>query len=298
MHETLLELWRKKEEIEIALSEEREISELRRKLLERNIKELEDVYISLKEKLEELRLKDVRIREVEERLEKANKLSLLGEIAGAIAHQIKNPLISIEGFAKRIIEGDDLKKIKSYAKIIMDDAKKLTDILVKLLEFSRMDEPKRENVDLNATIMDALAFLEHHLTRFRGIELKLELADNLPPVNIDKIHIQQVLANLLVNAAQAMPEGGPITIKTGLRDNQVFFSVTDRGYGIPEKIKERIFEPFFTTKEKSEGTGLGLPICKRLVQANGGSIAFESEEGSGSTFYVYFPAQKSNSIPS
>lgn len=289
MTESLDELAKKKRELELALSEERELSEVRRKLLERYIGEVEELYKALRQKIEELRSKDLRIREAEEHLEKANKLSLLGEISGAIAHQIKNPLISIQGFAKRILETEDLNKIKSYASMIMKDAEKLSVILAKLLEFSRMDEPKREPTDLNTLIVDALDFLEHHLTRFKHVDLKLDLKGGLPKVSVDKIHIQQVLANLLMNAAQAMPDGGPIIIKTGEDEKGVFFSVVDKGHGIPEGIKDRIFEPFFTTKSKGDGTGLGLSICKRLVEANGGIITFDSEEGKGTAFHVYFP---------
>lgn len=293
------ELARKKRELEVALSEEKELSEVRSKLLEKSLKELEDVYVALREKLEELKLRDLKIREVEERLEKANKLSLLGEIAGAIAHQIKNPLISIYGFAKRVADADDIGKAKSYAKIIMNDAQKLTEVLERLLQFSRMDKPFVESVNLNTLISETLAFLEHHLTRFKGVELVVDLVDNLPEVHIDKVHVQQVLANLLMNAAQAMPDGGPIIIKTGTDGKSVFFSVTDSGQGIPDALKGKIFEPFFTTKARTEGTGLGLSICKRLVEANGGFITFESEEGKGTTFIVSFPLnQKSNSIPS
>lgn len=299
MEEEIRELRRRKEQLEIALSEERELSEVRRKLLEENIKEIEKLYESLREKLEELKLKDEKIREVEEKLEKANKLSLLGEMAGSIAHQVKNPLISIQGFAKRIENADDIKKVKSYARIIVSEAQKLTQTLTRLLEFSRMDQPIMEKTDLNELIRETLVFLEHHLTRFKNVELRLELADPLPPIQVDKVHIQQVLANLLMNAAQAMPEGGPIIIATGQEENTVFFAVIDSGHGIPETIKDKIFNPFFTTKEKNQGTGLGLSISKRLVEANRGIITFQSQEGRGTTFFVRFPLdQKLNSIPS
>ncbi|MCX7857301.1 MAG: ATP-binding protein [Deltaproteobacteria bacterium] len=290
---------RKKTELEIALSEEKELSEVRRRLLERNLKELEDLYAALREKLQELKIKDEKIREIEVRLERANKLSLLGEISSAIAHQIKNPLVSILGFAKRITTSDDVEKVKSYAKIIVNDAEKLTEVLQRLLEFSRMDQPKKEKVELNEAIKDTLAFLEHHLTRFKNVNLIVELEEGLPPVELDKIHLQQVLANLLINAAQAMPQGGPIKIRTGFDRDKVFFSVTDKGHGISDDIREKIFEPFFTTKKKGEGTGLGLSICKRLVEANGGTITFTSQKGEGTTFFVYFPLnQKSTVIPS
>ena len=299
MEKNLSELMREKLQLELALSEERELSEVRKKLLEKNLKEMEELYESLIQKMKELKAKDQKIRKITEELEKANKLSLLGEISQAIAHQIKNPLISIQGFAQRILNLEGGEKIKTYARIIMDEAQNLAEVLKKLLEFSRTNEPKKHLENLNGIILDTLAFFEHHLTRFKGIELRLDLTEDIPPVEVDKIHIQQVLANLLINAAQAMPNGGPITVKTGKENNRVFFAVKDEGQGIPEKIKDRIFEPFFTTKEKGDGTGLGLSICKRLVEANGGTITFFSEEGKGTTFFVHFPiGQKGNSIPS
>ncbi|MCS7281575.1 MAG: ATP-binding protein [Desulfobacterota bacterium] len=299
MEDEIRELVKNKERLELVISEEKELSEVRRKLLEKSLKEMEELYASLKEKLEDLKQKDLKIREIAEKLERANKLSLMGEITGAIAHQIKNPLIAIQGFAKRIQDTENLDKIKSYAKIILESAEKLTEVLSRLLEFSRMENPKKEWININRLILDTLGFFEHHLTRFKKIELNLELAENLPDLHVDKIHIQQVLANLLVNAAQAMPDGGPIVIKTGKDDEGVYFAVIDRGKGIPEEVRDKLFEPFYTTKPKNEGTGLGLAICKRLVEANGGRISFETEEGRGTKFFVHFPVgQNSNSIPS
>lgn len=108
-------------------------------------------------------------------------------------------------------------------------------------------------------------------------------------VYVDKIHVQQTVVNIIMNAAQAMPEGGRIRIKTGLNDQYVFIAISDTGVGIKEENLDRIFEPFFTTKEKEQGTGLGLSLCKRLIEANAGKIEVESKIGQGTTFTIMIP---------
>ncbi|MFH0754177.1 MAG: ATP-binding protein, partial [Candidatus Omnitrophota bacterium] len=257
--------------------------------LEAHIVELNDVYRVLSEKLKEIRSRDERIKDFTDELIRANKLSSLGELAGSIAHEIKNPLISIQGFAKRIEKTGDEEKIKKYAMLIDKESGRLSNVLVKLLDFSRMDEPKRERVDINEIVDDTVLFIEHHLTRFKNIQLFVEKEKTLPPVEADKIHIQQSLVNIIMNAAQAMPGGGAIRIKTGKNGGSVHISVTDQGAGInPENI-DKIFEPFFTTKKKGEGTGLGLSLCKRLIEANKGKIEVESKIGEGSTFRILIP---------
>ncbi|MHB8109354.1 MAG: sensor histidine kinase, partial [Syntrophorhabdaceae bacterium] len=216
-------------------------------------------------------------------------LSSLGELAGSIAHEIKNPLISIQGFAKRITKTEDAEKARRYAYFIDQEAGRLTNVLLKLLDFSRMDEPKIEQTDLNELVEDTLLFMEHHLTRFRNVTITKNISDEPIKVMIDRIHIQQALVNLINNAAQAMPNGGMITLSSGIRDGLGFMTVADEGIGIHEDIIERIFEPFFTTKPKGEGTGLGLSLSKRLLEANGGTIEVETEPGKGSAFHLLIP---------
>jgi signal transduction histidine kinase len=131
--------------------------------------------------------------------------------------------------------------------------------------------------------------MEHHLTRFKNVEIAVEKEPDLPLVQVDRIHVQQTVVNILMNAAQAMPGGGKILIKTGRGDQYVFISITDTGVGIKEEDLEKIFEPFFTTKEKEQGTGLGLSLCKRLIEANAGKIEVESTVGEGTTFTIMIP---------
>jgi signal transduction histidine kinase len=275
--------------LEVTLEEERSISRARDAILMANIKELNDVYDALREKLRELRRRDERIKSFEAELVRANKLSALGELASSIAHEIRNPLISIQGFAKRIGQTGNMEKVERYAKFIEKEANRLSQVLAKLLAFSRMEEPKTDQVNMNDIVDDTVLFMEHHLTRFRGVEIVVNKGQGLQSVRADRIHIQQTVVNIVMNAAQAMPEGGKIRITTGQDDTHVFISITDTGMGIKEENLNRIFEPFFTTKDKGEGTGLGLSLCKKLIEANDGKIEVESKVGEGATFKIMIP---------
>lgn len=276
-------------ELEIALEEERSISKARNTLLEANIGELDNIYAVLNEKLKSLHSKEERIKSFEAQLVRAHKLSSLGELAGSIAHEIKNPLISIQGFAKRIRKTKDPDKIENYAKLIEKEAERLATVLVKLLDFSRMDEPKKEQIDIREIVEDTVLFMEHHLTRFRNVGVTVEREKKPVYVMIDKIHIQQVLVNLMNNAAYAMSQGGTIHIRSGMENGYGYISVADEGEGIGEEILDKIFEPFFTTKPKGVGTGLGLSLSKKLVEANDGKIEVKTKKGEGSIFTLSFP---------
>jgi len=281
-------------ECEIQLEDIRGLALAREKLLLANIKELNEVYDALREKIGELRKRDERIRSLDEVLTRANRLSSLGELAASIAHEIKNPLISIQGFAKRIETTADADKIAKYATFIEKESERLSTVLVRLLDFSRMNEPNREYLDVNTIVGDTVLFIEHHLTRFRKVDLTIEREEALPKVYVDKVHVQQALVNVVMNAAQAMPEGGPLIIGTGRTgDRYIFISVSDRGTGIEEQHLEKIFEPFFTTKPKGEGTGLGLSLSRKLLEANNGKIEVTSIKGEGSTFRLLLPVGES-----
>ncbi len=243
----------------------------------------------MREKLIELRRRNEKLRIFEERFVKANKLSAIGELASSIAHEIKNPLISIQGFARRIGATKDRDKVEKYAEFIEQEADRLSQVLTKLLGFSRMDEPKKDLLDMNEIVDDTVLFMEHHLTRFKNVQLSVEKEASLPKVYVDRIHVQQTMVNIIMNAAQAMPEGGRILIKTGMNDQYVFIAITDTGIGIRDEDLEKIFEPFFTTKEKEQGTGLGLSLCKRLIEANAGKIEVKSTVGEGTTFTIMIP---------
>ncbi len=277
-------------ECEIQLEDAKALSSAREQLLLANIKELNEVYATLRQKISDIRERDERIRSFDEVLTRANRLSSLGELAASIAHEIKNPLIAIQGFARRISGSNEPAKIETYAQYIEKESERLSTVLMRLLDFSRMTEPRKEDLDINAVVDDTILFTEHHLTRFRNVELSVQKEEGLPMVHADKVHIQQALINIIMNAAQVMPEGGPIVVTTGKKDAFVGISVSDKGPGIKEGDREKIFEPFFTTKPRGEGTGLGLSLTKRLVEANGGRIEVATAVGEGTTFTVLLPS--------
>ncbi len=292
------QLKRRIRELELELEDAMNLSRARERLLAANIQELNESYNALREKMKQIRERDKKIHEFTEVLTRANRLSALGELAASIAHEIKNPLISIQGFAKRIEKGQEESKAEVYVKFIESEAGRLSTVLTKLLEFSRMTEPKRERLDVNRLVEDTALFLEHHLTRFRRIELRIETDEALPTIHGDRVHIQQAFVNLVMNAAQAMPEGGAITVRTGRRDNSfAFIAVTDTGTGIREEYLDKIFDSFFTTKSAGEGTGLGLSLVKRLIELNGGKVEVESELGVGSTFTLLLPFNQTHPEP-
>jgi signal transduction histidine kinase len=280
-------------ECEIQLEDAKGLATAREKLLLANLRELNEVYESLRQKIQQIKERDARIRSLDEVLTRASRLSSLGELAASIAHEIKNPLISIEGFAKRIKNSADPGKIGEYATFIEKESDRLSQVLMRLLDFSRMSLPDREYLDLNGIVDDTILFTEHHLTRFRKVNLSIEKEEHLPKVYVDKTHVQQALINLMMNAAQAMPDGGPLIVRTGREGSDyAWISVTDRGAGIEEENLDKIFEPFFTTKARGEGTGLGLSLTKKLVEANKGRIEVTSVKGQGSTFRLLLPARR------
>jgi len=284
------ELKRRIRELEIELDDAKNLSRARERLLIANVKELNESYDALREKVKDIRERDKKIRDFTEVLTRANRLAALGELAASIAHEIKNPLISIQGFAKRLGRGQEAQKAGEYAKFIENEAERLSTVLAKLLEFSRITEPKGESLDVNRLVDDTALFLEHHLTRFKKIDLRIEKDETLPAIYGDRVHIQQALVNLVMNGAQAMPEGGPLTVKTGKKDDTyAFIAVADKGTGIRQEDMAKIFDSFFTTKKEGEGTGLGLPLVKKLIEANGGEIEVESQVNAGSTFTLLLP---------
>jgi signal transduction histidine kinase len=277
------------QELEIELDETKSVSSARSRLLEMYIQELDGVHDVLRDKLKDLRERERRIEEFQQELIRANKLSDLGELAGSVAHEMKNPLIALQGFAKRIEKVKDRGKVVEYARLIDREAERLTTVVTKLLEFSRMEEPRRQQVDINGVVEDTVLFMEYHLTRFRHVTLEVEKLKDIPPVYVEKIHLQQVLVNLMINAAQAMPQGGMIKVRTERGDGHAVVLVSDQGEGIKQENLQKIFEPFFTTKEAGKGTGLGLSLSKRLIEANDGTIEVESQEGKGTTFRLRIP---------
>jgi signal transduction histidine kinase len=227
-----------------------------------------------------------------QQLERADRLASIGEMAAGIAHEIKNPLAGISA-AVTIIK-DDMSPDDSRGAIlgeVIDQVKRLDKTVNDLLFFGKTSLPELTCVDINMILTTTLKFASQH-RGIANIEKRIVLPPNLPPVYADDKQMQQVFLNIVLNAYQAMPSGGILSITSSLaiRDNieYVRVDISDTGSGIPPQILDKIFTPFFTTK--AQGTGLGLPICNKLVKLHNGDIRVVSDNATGTVFTVELPS--------
>jgi len=230
------------------------------------------------------------LAEIQQRLIQSERLISMGKLAAGVAHEINNPLTGILAYAedlKEDAEPSDPRR-KDY-EVIVHEALRCRQIVRSLLDFARQDASSFVRVLAGDLIEKALDVIARQAA-FRNIAFERRVEEDLPAIEADPTQIQQVLVNLIVNAQQAMPEGGTIVLAAGRsgEGNQVEFLVKDQGHGISKEIRSSIFEPFFSTKGgKTEG--LGLAVCFGIVHRHGGTIDFHSEPGSGTTFRVLLP---------
>ncbi len=239
---------------------------------------------------EELQAANEELRETQEQLIRSEKLAVIGQLAGGVGHELRNPLGAIKN-AAYYIKGKVAKselgqkepRVTEFLDIMDDEINSSNKIINDLLSFSRVGKPAVSPARIEMVIDDALPYTPVP----ENIELIKKLDADLPEVEIDPDQIRQVLVNMITNAMQAMPEGGKLTIAAGWRDKFLEVKVTDTGVGIPEDAIEKIFDPLYTMKAK--GIGLGLAVCKSIIDRHQGHIEVESEVGKGTTFSIKLP---------
>jgi two-component system sensor histidine kinase HydH len=228
------------------------------------------------------------LQHLRKEVERSQRLAAVGSLAAGVAHEIRNPLSSIKGFAtyfrQRYGEVPDDVKV---ADIMIQEVDRLNRVITELLEFSRPMELKRKATDLAELVRHTLGTLEGQ-AREKGIMVHADLPPGLPGASIDADRMTQVFLNLFLNALAATDRGGVLSVGVALQDGRSLrVTVTDTGTGIRKEDLGRIFDPYFTTK--SSGTGLGLAIVHQIVEAHGGEIRLDSEPGKGTTFTILFP---------
>jgi len=227
----------------------------------------------------------------QQRMQRADKLATIGELASSVAHEIKNPLAGINGVIQVLLKDEEIPyKAKEILREILNLTARLDRTVHNLLRFSKDTPAQFRMTNINEIIKKTLFIIEQQAITSKVV-LQIQLDSSIPDSLMDEEQIGHLLINIILNAIQAMPDGGKISIKTSLeeRDGNKYIkvSISDTGVGIPEGIRDKIFDPFFTTRP--HGTGLGLYICKRIIKAHNGEIWVESEENRGSTFYFIIP---------
>ena len=235
---------------------------------------------------EDLRRSYAQLARAQQQLIQGERLAALGELSAVVAHEVRNPLgviFNSIGSLRRLVRpaGD----AKMLFDIVEEEAERLNRIVGDLLDFARPSTPELRPDALDRVVEDAVGAAV--LQQAGLIEIVRELDPALPPVAIDARLVRQAVLNVAVNAVQAMPRGGRITIRTRRDAGSALVEIEDTGAGIPEEVRERIFEPFFTTK--ASGTGLGLAVVRRIVEGHGGAVHVRTVPGSGSVFALGFP---------
>jgi signal transduction histidine kinase len=237
-------------------------------------------------------LDDVTARvRLEEQLQHTEKMASVGLLAAGVAHEVNTPLAGISSYTQ-LLRGqlDEQDPRQQVLEKIEKQSFRAAKIINGLLNFSRSSGTEFDRIDVNKVLADVLALVEHQLDGSR-IRVRRELAESLPAIRGNENRIQQVFFNLILNARDAMPKGGWLTIATRADDDDtVIVEVRDTGHGIRREDVRRIYDPFFTTKGIGRGTGLGLSVSYGIVQEHGGAIFVDSAPGKGTTFQVALPA--------
>jgi PAS domain S-box-containing protein len=255
----------------------------------------------LEQALSDVQKKNEELASMTQQLWQASKLATMGELASSIAHELNNPLATVGLRTENLLmqmpaDSDERKPLE----IIAQEVDRMATLVENLLQFSRRSHRQVSTVDPREEVNTSVEFVHYHL-RNRKIEVVREFADSLPTIQADRQQLRQLFLNLLTNASDAMPEGGKLTLRavsSKVRDAKaVAIEVEDTGEGVAPENLEKIWEPFFTTKAEGKGTGLGMGICRRIVEEHGGTISIKSEgAGQGTTVSIVLPATDSKEV--
>jgi two-component system sensor histidine kinase HydH len=247
-----------------------------RRDIERTTKRLTEVYRELQQNFEQMK--------------RAERLFAVGQLAAGLAHELRNPLGSVAGAAGILQRNVHLEpKHQECVEIIQKESQRLNRLLTDFLDFARPRPPKYQQIEVDA-LLDSVMQLAAHGVGRGSVRLRKETAAPLPPVEGDPELLKQMLLNLVMNAIQAMPGGGEVSVSAALQDNCMSIRVRDQGCGIPSDVRDKVFDPFFTTKES--GTGLGLPVAHQIVEQHGGILRAEANPDRGMTFCALLPLRQ------
>jgi two-component system NtrC family sensor kinase len=242
-------------------------------------------FVDLRERLEMERA----LRRTQEQLLQSEKLAAMGRLTSQIAHELNNPLYGIMNTLELLkTEVSPQSKRRKILEMALSETVRLSDLLRKMLSFSKPDQEKRQPVDIN-TVIDEILLLHEKQLRENDIKIASTFSEEIGRVNASKNQLRQVFLNIVANARDAMANGGTLTVTTGGDGENVVIEITDTGTGIKEEHLDKIFDSFFTTKGEVKGVGLGLSVCYGFIKDHGGDIVVKSQEDTGTTFVITLP---------
>ncbi len=225
-----------------------------------------------------------------EGMKRAERLSALGQLSAGLAHEVRNPLASISGAASILRRNSNLDaKQAKCVDVIATECQRLNRLLTDFLNFARPRPPRLQTVELDSVLDNVLALAGHGI-RGKTVHFEKRVEPGLRSAECDPEQLEQVLLNLMINAIEASPDGGTVTLLATPEDQRIAVRVIDRGHGVAPAHIDRLFDPFFTTKE--HGTGLGLPVAHQIMRQMGGSLLAQANAGRGMTFSVILPAKR------
>jgi len=227
-----------------------------------------------------------------QQLQHAERLATIGILSSGVAHELNEPLGNILGYAQLVKTCPSLpQEARADIEKIESASLHAREVIRNLLLFARQAPSRKQPVDLNDLVRKGIYFFAARCDK-HGVGLLQKLEPNLPTVDADPAQMNQMLVNLVVNAIQAMPEGGRLTLKTKSKNGHVSLVVEDTGSGMSEEVLKKIYIPFFTTKDVGQGTGLGLPVVHGIVTSHGGSLKVKSSSGRGTRFEILLPVDE------
>jgi signal transduction histidine kinase len=233
------------------------------------------------------------LRDLNEQLTRTEKLAAMGTLAAGVAHEVNNPLASISSLIQMMQRRRDLdENLTENLRVIQTQIQRITQVTKDMMDFARIRPAARSLLNINEVCETALRLASFDKS-FQRLHLEKDYAPRLPGLFADSDQLQQVFLNLFLNARDAMPEGGKLTIRTSNGDDQIRIEIADSGTGIDESSLKQIFDPFFTTKPTGKGTGLGLAVCYGIVTAHGGRIEVAADKIRGTKFIINLPIQVS-----
>jgi signal transduction histidine kinase len=254
--------------------------------------EIGELSTSFNDMAAELKEREASLKKAQHALVQSEKMAAVGTLSAGLAHEVKNPLSAVLGYAqlsKRKLADPDA--LKGYLDTIETETRRCNEIIGNLMQFSRLEKGEHSQIFVNDVVSKSAAIVDHQLS-LGNVHISFELGENIPAISGNANQLQQVLMNLMINAQQAIGDGGgKVDIETFVNGKSVMITVLDTGPGIDEDVAAKIFEPFYTTKPAGEGTGLGLSVTYGIIQDHGGEISVERAESGGAKFVIKLPLE-------